>query len=162
VQFDAIGDALCNVATRQIRATLSTPGGSVTKLAYAPDGKLLAGSFADASSAVTPGGTILWDVAEAKRIRTFTGHKNFVWAVAFSPDGRTLATAGHDGLVKLWDPAGGEERATLKGHTGPVHDLAFARDGTLLISASGAPVELINRGGEVILWRAERASPQNE
>jgi WD40 repeat protein len=168
-QFNKAHDLrLWEVATRQVRGTLPTPGGAVTALAYSPDGKLLAGSFADSGSApaqvggflwTVQGGTVLWDVAEAKQVRTFSGHKNFVWAVGFSPDGRTLATAGHDGLVKLWDPAGGEERATLKGHTGPVHALAFARDNTLLITASGAPVELLNGGGEVLLWRAGRAIP---
>jgi eukaryotic-like serine/threonine-protein kinase len=154
-QFNKAHDLrLWDVGAGQVRGTLPLPGGAVTGLAFSPDGKQLAGSFADASSTTAPGGAVLWDVAALKKVRTFTGHKNFVWAVAFSPDGRTLATAGHDGVVKLWDPAGGEERAALKGHTGPVHALAFARDNSLLVTASGAPVELINRGGEVLLWRA--------
>jgi WD40 repeat protein len=77
-----------------------------------------------------------------------------IWCVTFSPDGKTLATASHDELVKLWDPVTGQERATLKGHTGPVSSLGFSRDNKLLASASGAPVPLTTRAGEVILWRA--------
>ena len=46
-----------------------------------------------------------------------TGH-DWGTAVAFSPDGRLLATAGSDGTVRLWDPATGEHRRTLTGHLG--------------------------------------------
>ena len=50
-------------------------------------------------------------------------------AVAFSPDGRRLASAGDDGTVRLWDPATGAELATLTGHTGRVTAVAFSPDG---------------------------------
>ena len=43
-----------------------------------------------------------------------------IWSVAFTSDGKTLASGSDDKTVKLWDVATGQERATLKGHTVPV------------------------------------------
>jgi WD40 repeat protein len=53
-------------------------------------------------------------------------------ALAFSPDGRTLAAAAKSGLIRLLDPRTGKERATLGGDDGLVYQLAFSPDGRLL------------------------------
>jgi eukaryotic-like serine/threonine-protein kinase len=64
------------------------------------------------------------------------GHTNVVTGVAFSPDGKRIASASHDETLKLWDTANGQELLTLKGHTSAVAGVAFSPDGKLLASAS--------------------------
>ena len=55
-----------------------------------------------------------------------------VTGVAFSPDGRLLATASEDGTARLWDPATGDRLHTVIGHTYEVSSVAFSPDGHLL------------------------------
>ena len=57
--------------------------------------------------------------------------------MAFSPDGRLLATASGDRTARLWDSATGEPVRTLTGHTDAVYGVAFSPDGRLLATASG-------------------------
>ena len=64
------------------------------------------------------------------------GHGGTIRALAYSPDGATLATAGEDGEVKLWDTVGGRQRVTLTGHSDMVNALAFSPAGRTLATAS--------------------------
>ncbi len=68
-------------------------------------------------------------------------HAGLVHAVALSPDGKTLASAGDDRLIRLWDPTGGKALGTLEGHAAAVRCLAFSPDGKTL--ASGGADKLI-------------------
>ncbi len=77
--------------------------------------------------------------------RVLKGHTKDVTCLAFSGDGRTLATGGADGVVRLWHVPTGKLLHTLDGHAGPGITVALSPDGTVLASA---------RDGFIRLWDA--------
>jgi len=58
---------------------------------------------------------MVWDAATGRLVLTFKGHTHPVTAIAFSPDGKHLASCGYEGVVKLWDAENGREKLTLPG-----------------------------------------------
>jgi WD40 repeat protein len=103
----------------------------VTALAYSKDGKLLA--VASGATGVT-GEVRLYE--GNKLAHKFDAHRDLIYDLAFSPDGKVLATCGYDRLIRLWDTANGKLLRDLKDHSDAVYAVAFSPDGKLL--ASGA------------------------
>ena len=75
-------------------------------------------------------------IATAQLKATLEGHTDLVWSVAFSQDGRTLASGSQDRTIRLWNPNNGNLKRTLTGHRDAVNSVAFSPDGTTLASGS--------------------------
>ena len=84
-------------------------------------------------------------------------HENLVYSVAFSPDGKTLASGEHGtGAIRLWDVETGKSTGVLADGSGSVWSVAFSPDGKAL--ASGGYVVRRDGGGVVRLWDVSRRS----
>ena len=84
----------------------------------------------------------LWDAATRMPIGEPLKHGGQVWAVAFSPDGAKLATAGFDNTARLWDVATRKQQAEPLMHQSYVNAVAFSPDGLILATASREMVQL--------------------
>ncbi len=111
----------------------------VAAIAVAPDGNLLAaaGGLNRATYGSGDKTVRIWDFNRRQRTHVLTGHDGWLTSVAFSPDGRRVASGSEDKTVKLWDVTNSEMLLSLEGHTGVVTGVAFSPDGTRLASASG-------------------------
>ncbi len=73
---------------------------------------------------------------------TLEGHTKQVGSVAFSGDGKTLASGSYDKTIKLWDVATAKERSTLEGHSGGVQSVAYSPDSKTLASGGDRTIKL--------------------
>jgi eukaryotic-like serine/threonine-protein kinase len=106
---------------------------AVLSAVFSPDGKLIAAGVGWYGEQRV-GEVKVWDTATGQL--RFTLQATPAWAVAFSPDGKRLATGGANGAVKLWNAATGQEILALKRHRGGVSGVAFSRDGRRLVTGS--------------------------
>jgi WD40 repeat protein len=114
----------------------------VTALAFSPDStRLVSVCKGDAAPRI-------WDTASGKELLALNGHTHIVSAIAFSQDGKTLASASLDQTARLWDAFDGRPLRVYRGHMAPVVSVAFQAEGKLLATAS--------EDGSVKIWDSTR------
>ena len=92
----------------------------------------------------------LWDVASGQEIKTFKGHTEAIFCVAFSPDGAQIVSGSGDNTLRLWDVASGQEITAFKAHPCGIDSVAFSPDGRHIASGSA--------DSTVKLWRLRQRS----
>jgi WD40 repeat protein len=152
--FDGI--QLWDVATGQQRAARKIVG-RVQHAALSRDGKTVAtvrwSKLVDEGGRYVvkePGCIKLWNTASGKEQATLEGHAADVCSVAFSPDGKALASGDKEGTVKLWNVAVAKEQGTVQRDGSKALCLVFSPDGKALACGSA--------DGTIKLWDIARAS----
>jgi len=126
------------------------PGGSADSVAFSPDGKALAAGGATDMPSMSicgaGGGIMLWDLTTRnEKVPIRAGDKcHDIHSVAFSPDGKHLASGSCDGKVQLWDTSTGKLRTTLRYHYKEIRAVVFSPNGKIL--AAGG------ESGQIKLW----------
>jgi WD40 repeat protein len=116
-------------------------------LDFSPEGTRIAAARSEDSR------VRVFDADSGRSVSVLEGHTAMVRGVAYSPDGRRLASCGEDQTVRVWDTASGQLLQTLRGHTGGVDCVAFSPEGRRLVS--GGSDSTVRRwsasGGEPVL-----------
>ena len=136
----SIGLWIYDVHTGKEVALIQEHPNDFTVIAFSPDSQTIASGSRDNTirlwSAKTGQHLATLEQQIAWGVVTHEGHTGDVTAVAFSPDGATLAGGDTHNTVRLWDVAVRQHRAILTGHTDTVTALTFSKDGTMLVSGS--------------------------
>jgi WD40 repeat protein len=127
-------DARTGKLLRRLDEAKEDAGGHVMAVRFSPDGRRIAVG----GSSVAGAGTVrVCDAATGAYVWSIVDHGAEVQALAFSPDGSVLASAGAEGAVRVREPQTGKVIQTLEGHEGGATSLAFSAEGRTLVCGEG-------------------------
>ena len=111
----------------QILATLTGHAGSITDLAYSPDGTHFISSSEDQTIKI-------WNAATHETVATLIGHTGIVYSVAYSPNGKLIISGGWDGAINIWNARNYQLIQTLRGNAGTVTSVSTHPGGDFIMS----------------------------
>lgn len=131
--------AVDNASLRELWRTRHPASSVANSVACTADGAWLAAGYN------LSGRIALLDAATGETKHSFTGHRDYVNGLAFSPSGKRLLSISYDGTIKVWEPFAQRQLLRLEPDGQPLQDLAFSPDGRLLVAAGVS--------GTVHVWR---------
>jgi WD40 repeat protein len=140
---------------------------SIRSVSFSPDGEFVAAVTAGRleQTGMVPGEVKVWNAHSGQEVLTLKGHNSGFWTACFSPNSKSLATAGEGyavrgspirlvpGEVKVWDVTTGQEALSLKGDTGDPLSACFSPDGSRLAVGCGG-------GLTATMWNARTGEKQ--
>ncbi len=144
------GDTILVRVGDKVTQTITAPA-RVTALAFALDGKTLVSATTETPLQLEEGTIRFWDTSSGKETGTTVKHAAGVFALAFDPVRKVLASAGKDNSVRFWDTGKGKQVGEIPGHFGWVSALAYSADGVQLVTGS--------YDASVKVWNGPSATP---
>ena len=133
------GIELWDLSARILITNIPQQSNIGSNIVFSPDGRLIA-------SVSGPQKVYIWDIYTEERMIIATGHTDRYVKITFSPDGKSIISAGaiDDGTIRIWDISNGELKSILNGMANGINDIKFSPDGNTLAT--------LGYDGTILFW----------